>query len=265
MEEIIKATAWEMVPPAAYGTFHLSFLFVGLAVSIGLAYLLRKTNDSQNKRVLLFCGIFLAVCEVYKHLFYYYVVGQGTYPWWIFPFQLCSVPMYICLIAPFLKKGKLQTALYNFMISYNFLGGFIAFLEPSGLVHGYWTLTLHAFIWHMLLVFIGLYLMMSGRAGKRISDFKPVVLTYVVMCAAAFCINLALWRVAKGDINMFYVGPAISPIVVFKDIAAKYGWYVNTPIYMALMTLGAFGFYAPFCALRKRMDRKKKKKVPMSV
>ena len=44
---------------------------------------------------------------------------------------------------------------------------------------------------------------------------------------------------------------------VFKDIAEKYGWYVNTPIYMALMTLGAFIFYAPFCALRRHMDKKR--------
>ena len=257
MEELIKATAWRMTPPSAYGSFHLSFFLIGLLVSLGLAILLRRTTDRQNKVVLLVCGLFLVLSEIYKHLFYYYVVGEGSYPWWIFPFQLCSVPMYICLIAPFLKKGGVQQALYNFMISYNFLGGFVAFLEPSGLVHGYWTLTLHAFTWHMLLVFIGLYLVMSGRAGRRISDFKPVVLSFVVMCAIAFCINLILWQVAKGDINMFYVGPATSPIVVFKDIAEKYGWYVNTPIYMALMTLGAFIFYAPFCALRRHMDKKR--------
>ena len=123
MEELIKATAWRMTPPSAYGSFHLSFFLIGLLVSLGLAILLRRTTDRQNKVVLLVCGLFLVLSEIYKHLFYYYVVGEGSYPWWIFPFQLCSVPMYICLIAPFLKKGGVQQALYNFMISYNFLGG----------------------------------------------------------------------------------------------------------------------------------------------
>jgi len=265
MVEFIQWTAWPMVKPASYGPFHLIFLFVGLAVSFLLAFLLRKTNETQNKIVLGIVGVFLLVTEVYKHLFYTFVIGEGSYQWWIFPFQLCSIPMYFCLIAPFLKKGKIQKGMYNFMLAFNLMSGFISFLEPSGLVHEYWTLTLHAFTWHMLLVFVGLYIGFSGRAGLELKDYKYAIITFVILCCVAFSINLILWNMPAandnptGHMNMFYVGPADSPIVVFKDICKSVGWYVNTPIYICCLCVAAFIFYLPFALWNKRKLKKKEK------
>ena len=166
--------------------------------------------------------------------------------WWAFPFQLCDIPMYMCIIAPLLPKGKVQSAMYNFMLAFNLMGGFVSFIEPSGLSHEYWTLTIHAFVWHMSLVFIGLYLGFSRRAGLKLSDYKGAALIFVILSVAAFCLNCALWNVSDGTINMFYVGPRVSSIIVFKQIATEFGWYVNTPIYMLCLCLAAFLFFLPF-------------------
>jgi len=261
MSDFFKWTAWPMVKPTSYGPFHLTFFFVGLAVSILLAYKLRNTNEKQNKVVLLSVGGFLLLSEIYKHLFYYFVIGEGNYQWWIFPFQLCSIPMYFCLIIPFLKDGIIKKGMYNFMLAFNLMGGFVSFIEPSGLVHEYWTLTLHAFIWHMLLVFVGLYIGFSKRAGSKLKDYKYAIVTFTILCAIAFSINLILWNKPaaidnpSGHINMFYIGPEISPIIVFKDIAKNAGWYVNTPIYIACLCLGAFLFYLPFCLWNKKHNK----------
>ena len=192
------------------------------------------------------CGIFLLLSEIYKQLFYYYFIGQRSYQWWIFPFQLCSVPMYLCIIAPLLKPGKIQQGMYNFMMIYNLLGGFMAFVEPSGITHAYWTLTLHAFIWHMMLVFIGLYLAFSDRAGKTMKDYRAASVTFLCLSGIAFCINLIFWKAAEGDINMFFVGPRISPLIVFEWIAETFGWYVSTALYLPVVCLGAFLFFLPF-------------------
>ena len=246
LERMICATAWTMTPPAAYGPFHLIFTIVGFAVSFFLARRLRNLGDKGNRIVLLTCGLFLLVSEVYKQLFYYYFIGGRSYQWWIFPFQLCSVPMYLCIIAPLLKPGKLQKGMYNFMMIYNLLGGFMAFVEPSGIVHEYWTLTLHAFIWHMMLVFIGLYLSLSNRAGKTMADYKAASVTFVALCAIAFCINLLCWKPANGEINMFFVGPAKSSLIVFSWIAENLGWYVSTALYIPVVCLGAFLIFLPF-------------------
>ncbi len=250
-----------MVKPASYGPFHLTFFFVGLALSVLFAFLLRKATDRQNKIILGSVGGFLLLTEIYKQLFYFYVIGNGHYQWWIFPFQLCSVPMYFCLIAPFLKSGRLQKCMYNFMLAFNLMGGFIAFLEPSGLVHEYWTLTLHAFIWHMTLVFVGLYIGFSGRAGLKIRDYRYAVISFAALCGIAFAINLIFWNMPAatndphGHINMFYVGPANSPLIVFKNICKTAGWYVNAPIYIACLCAAAFIFFLPFALWHRSKNK----------
>lgn len=46
---------------------------------------------------------------------------------------------------------------------------------------------------------------------------------FLILCGMAFCINLALFRASNGEINMFFVGPANTTLIVFKDIAARFG------------------------------------------
>lgn len=246
LSEFIQATAWEMTPPEAYGPFHLTFTFVGIALCAFAAWKLRKLGDKGNRIMLMSLGFFLIVCEVYRQLFYYYHIGQGTYPWWIFPFQMCDVPMYLCILAPLLKPGKVRQSMYNFMMSYNLLGGFMAFIEPSGIVHGYWTLTLHAFTWHMLLVFIGLYLAFSDRGKKTMADYRSASVTFIILCVLAFLINLLLRDVSGGAVNMFFVGPSNSSLVVFQQISEYCGWYVSTLLYIPTVALGAFLVFLPF-------------------
>ncbi len=260
VKEFFEMTAWGMEKPPAYGPFHLIFFFAGLAVSVLLAYLLRNKSEKVFRGVLIGCGVFLMITEVYKQLFYYYVVnyvqhGVCGYQWWIFPFQLCSVPMYLCIIAPLLPKGKVQNAMYNFMLAFNLMGGFISFIEPSGLVHEYWTLTIHAFVWHMSLVFIGLYIGFSRHGGLKKSDFKGAAVTFTVCCVIAFILNCALWKVTGGSMNNFYIGPANSPIIVFKSFCEWFGWYINTPIYIFCLCVAAFIFFLPFCIYNKKHPR----------
>ncbi len=252
LKAFIEATAWAMEKPVAYGPFHLTWSIIGLLLCVLLARKLRRLGDKGNRILLVSIGVLLVICEVYKQLFYYYHIGDGSYQWWIFPFQMCSVPMYLCIIAPLLKKGKIQSGMYHFMMIYNLLGGVMALIEPSGLVHEYWTLTLHAFLWHTLLIFVGLYLGFSRRTDAQMSDFKHATFTLLGLCTMAFCINLLFWDVSGGSINMFFVGPANSSLVIFKDIAASHGWYVSTLLYIPTVILGGFLIFLPFHRAKKK-------------
>ncbi len=252
LENLIRMTAWEMETPKPYGPFHLIWSVVGIALCILLAWRFRRLGAKGNRILLWVTGGLLVLCEVYKQLFYYYHVGNGSYQWWIFPFQMCSVPMYLCIIAPFLKPGRVQSGMYHFMMIYNLMGGIIALIEPSGLVHKYWTLTLHAFLWHTALIFLGLYLGFSGHTTARKSDFKHATFTLLGLCVIAFCINLIFSDAANGDINMFFIGPRVSSLIIFKDIAERFGWYVSTLLYIPTMILGGFLIFYPFHKAKNR-------------
>ena len=252
MDKFMAATAWEMTPPPAYGAFHLSFTFIGVALCILISYKLRNLGERGHKTVMLCVGLFLVITEIYKQCFYYFFREDHEYNFSIFPFQLCSVPMYLCLIAVFLKPGKIRDGIYGFMTTYNLLGGIMAFIEPSGITHKYWTLTLHAYLWHMSLIFIGVYLIMSGHFAKTKKDYIYATVTFLVLCAVAFTINVSLWEVSAGKINMFFVGPRNSSLAVFKDIAKNFGWYVSTLIYIPTVALGAYLIFLPAHIYAKR-------------
>ena len=245
LDKLLEATAWKMTPPPAYGGFHLSFTFIGIAICVFLAYKLRNLSERGHKTVLGCVGAVLILTEIYKQLFYCFYMSNNSYVWWIFPFQLCSVPMYLCIIAIFLKTGPFRNGIYGFMTTYNLLGGLMAFIEPSGITHSYWTLTLHAYIWHMLLIFIGIYLIVSGHFAKTRKDYCHATLTFLALCAVAFSINLIFRDVSGGSINMFFVGPSNSSLAVFKDISKRFGWYVSTALYIPTVMLGAFLVFLP--------------------
>lgn len=240
MEGFFFWTAWEMEKPAGYDLFHILMTLGLLAVTILGAWLLRNTNEKQNRIVLGSVGGFLLLTEVYKIAFHMTVNPYNWGFWGAFPFQLCSVPMYLSLFCAFCTNKKLNSWLYEFMFAINMFGGIMAFLEPSGIQHGYVTLTIHAYVWHMLLIFVGLYLYFSKRACVDSRSYKKSAITYLLACALAQTFNLIF-----GDkINCFYISPYVqSPLAVFKDIYAACGWFVNMFLLILALLLASAAVY----------------------
>ena len=262
LKEILSATAWEMEVPPAYGAFHIGFVLIGFFVCFSLAYLLRNLTERGNKILFLCVGLFLLVTEVYKQLMYKLVIDpDALYHWGAFPFHLCSIPLYLCLIIPFLKNGVLKRTVYVFLMSYNLLGGFISFFEPSGLLHRHVTMTAHSLIWHMLLVFVGAYVAFSKRGGVEKNSFKRATVMWLVLCVTAFAINCIHWNVSEGNINNFFVGPRNSSLVVFKQISEHFGWYVSTLIYIPAVILGAGLIFLLIKHITKKTAAKPKEEI----
>ncbi|MBE6541466.1 MAG: hypothetical protein E7672_03360 [Ruminococcaceae bacterium] len=240
MDSFFESIAFPMEPIPSYGVFHISYTLIGFTLCAFAAWKLRKVSDKTANRILFSLGMILGLSEIFKQFFYFFVIENNSYSWNDFPFQLCSIPMYMCLIVPWLKPGKLQRGMYSFMVLYNLLGGAISFAEPSGLLLDHVFLTVHALIWHMLLVFIGLFVCFSKRGGNKRSDYVYATLTFVALCGVAFILNCFVQYGLKEKMNMFFVGPGKSPIVVFAQFSEWFGWYVNTPIYIFAVSLGAY-------------------------
>ena len=253
LDSFFHGMAWPMKPFPSYGAFHILYTLIGFALCGFFAWKLRKVSDKTAGWILFSLGLLLSISEVFKQLFYYFVIMDGRYAWGEFPFQLCSIPMYLCLIAPWLKPGKLQRGMYSFLVLYNLLGGAISFAEPSGLLLDHWFLTIHACVWHMLLVFIGLFICFSKRGGNRKGDYRGATFTFIALCGIAFGLNCFVQLGLGESMNMFFVGPGNSPLVVFKQFSEWFGWYVNTPIYMFAVGLGAYLIYL----LTDRLQNKK--------
>lgn len=210
--------------------------------------LFQKNKESPTALAVFFCGFFLAATECWKQLFLYYVVNEQTCNWWYFPFQLCSLPMYFCLILPLVPSKKGQTIICTFMQDFNLLGGVMALAEPSGLFHPYWFLTLHGLIWHLVLIFIGLVIAFSHLSDTSLRGFARTLPLFFTCCIIASFINRTAMPLGQAD--MFYISPYYpSTQIVFHEIALKLGITAGNAVYLFAICLGSFLFHGVFCKL----------------
>ena len=94
--------------------------------------------------------------EIWKQFALTFTLGGGSYNWWYFPFQLCSIPMYILLAYPWVRRESARRMLLSFLMSFCLLGGIAVFADTSGLLYPLTALTVHSWIWHFLLILIGI-------------------------------------------------------------------------------------------------------------
>ena len=119
--DLFRALDAPMTPPPAYGTVHILLIVVGLTLCISLAWLCRKFDEKKNKILLLtFSGVLIA-SEIFKQLFLYFVLCNNSICWGEFPFQMCSLPMYLCPIAVLSKNKRVQNVCYGYMMCFNLL------------------------------------------------------------------------------------------------------------------------------------------------
>lgn len=243
LQRFFQASAWPMQTPAPYSPFHLTLTALGVLIAVQAARKLAATRATiKSGRVLFLCGLILAASELYKQGFLYYNVNGGYYDWWYFPFQLCSVPMYLCLAVPFLRGEQHRRAkrtVFTFIQDFALLGGAMALAEPSGLMHPYIALTLHGLCWHFILIFLGLYCALSGEASQEPAAFLPVLPLFIACCVIATLINVAAHPF--GDADMFYISPYYpNSQIVFHHIALQIGVTAGNLIYLTGVVLGGF-------------------------
>lgn len=205
--------------------------------------------EQSVDRTLFLFGLILACGEFYKQLFLYCRINHGTYDWWFFPFQLCSLPMYLCLLMPFLHKGRLKTAIGTFMQDFNLMGGIAALAVPEGFSHIHWSLTLHGYIWHILLIVIGLYIWACGRTDVSKNGFLHTIPVFAVCCCIATFINI---MAPEHQADMFYISPYYpSTQLIFHDLALRFGIHTANLLYLGTVCMGGGILHILFRAGKK--------------
>lgn len=194
------------------------------------------------------CGLLMAGSEVWKQLYLTLRINHGVYEWWYFPFQLCSIAMYVLLALPWVKRERVRLGLLSFLMSYSLLGGIAVFADTSGLQYPVLVLTAHSYLWHILLIIIGFtagigYVLESKAQTFRFRAFWGSTLLYLFCCITAVAINLIFD--SYGSINMFYINPNYEmQQVVFSSIARFLG---NTPailLYILATITGSAIFFS---------------------
>ena len=195
-------------------------------------------------------GVFLLVTEVGKQLMLTFAINGGKYCWWYFPWQLCSIPMYVCLIAA--AAGRLDVCL-SYLATFGLMGGVAAFFDTGGFVLDHPLLTVHSYVWHFVIVGVGLYAAVKRKSFR----FLPPLLVYLGSAAIAEIINVAAFDAGCRPINMFYISPRyLFPLMVLKELVPVIGNAATIAVYILVCIAAAFLLNALEKAIRKKAERK---------
>ena len=228
------------VGPGMFSWFHILWLVLMVLFCVAMCRLFARKHDARTDRIVVgTLAVTLLLGEIFKQLFLFYVIADHSIAWGEFPFQMCSMPMYLCPIAVFCGNERVKRAAYGFMMCFNLLGGFAGVFEPSGVFLEQVPLTVHAIAWHYSLVFLAFYIIFSHRAGHTKEDYFDIVKLFVLLCFIAFVINTLIGITVGEEANMFFVGPNPTTIIVFNSIAAKFGWTASTAIYVPVTAIAA--------------------------
>ena len=234
-----------MDAPELFGSFHICASLILITAAALSAKRASCLPYEKRLKLLSVIGCFLIISEAVKQCYVYYYVCSGIYNYWYIPFQLCSVPMYLCPALPFLK-GRIRDACLTFMLGYTFISAAATFIYPQDILRPQLFLTLHGFVWHAALLFISLLIGFSGMADLSTSGFARSVCLFAILCCIAIIINASTETISAsadhphGYANMFYLSPYHSSFQpVISSLEASAGIPAAKLLYAAAITAAA--------------------------
>lgn len=203
------------IGPGMFSWFHILWLGIMIAGSIIISATVgKKHNPKYDWIVIAVFSVILIGCEVFKQLFWFEYYGY--YRFEIFPYQFCSVPIYVAIAATLFPSGKARELCYKFLAFYGIIGGLAVMMIPTAVLYTYFIpMSIHSMLWHSVLVIMGVYLIVSRGYGKNIKEiFAPCVL-FLCFIAIAVIGNILVYKLhlstpacQPGDnLSMFYISP----------------------------------------------------------
>lgn len=267
--KVLEIFDTQMQEPASYGLFHIVWIVLSIAAGIALCVWL-KDGEKYARRVMLTTAIIVLVLEVYKMINFGFEYENGisySFPWGSFPFQFCSTPMYVGLLAGLTRRGRLHDAFCAYLATFAVFAGLCVMVYPNDVFIETAGINIQTMICHGSMLTIGIYLFGSGYVK---AEHKTILKAIPVFCGAvAIAVGLNEWAYRSGlleteSFNMFYFSPHQDPhLPVYSDVQNALG--VANPlsfiVYVAAFTLAAYIMLLIAMGIRSLLASKKKEKV----
>ena len=203
------------VGPGAFSWFHLLWIGIMIIACIAIGSTVARKHSAKADRIVISVfSVILIACEVFKQVFWFEFYDY--YRFEIFPFQFCSVPIYVAIFASAIPWDKVREVCYRFLSFYGIIGGLAVMLVPNAVLYTYFVpMSLHAMLWHTVLVVMGVYLIVSRGYGKTIRELRTPFLVYLGFIALALIGNVLVYKLHLGtdacqsgdNLSMFYLSP----------------------------------------------------------
>lgn len=246
--DLLRVLDADMETPTLYGWFHILWLALTVGGIWCLCHFFKQGTEKQVRGTLLTIALTVIVLEIYKQINYTFCVENGTivtdYQWYAFPFQFCSIPMYVGLLAALLKPCKVRDALDAFLASYSIFAGVCVMLYPGDVFVRTIGIDIQTMICHSSMIVQGVYLLYV----KAVRVEHKTILKAVPVFSIAVCIAVVLNEIAfysgllENEVfNMFFVSRHCDPSLPVYSLVQQvvpYPW--SLIIYIVMFSLAAY-------------------------
>lgn len=215
---ILELLNAKMDTPQMYGCFHLFFFAVSVIAGIMLCRRRPKPDEAFIRKLLLLVSVVVIVLEVYKQInFSFHYDGKTItfdYQWYAFPFQFCSTPMYVGLLAAVVRNKKLHEYLCAYPATYGFFAGLCVMFYPSTVFIETIGINIQTMICHGSMVTIGIYLLFSGYVHPSVHTIRKALPVFAALVSMAMAMNELAFRAGLLEtetFNMFFISPYCAP------------------------------------------------------
>ena len=266
--EIFSILSTQIETPTPYGRFHIASWIISILVGILLCIIYKSPNEKTVRKILLAMGIICVVLEIYKQTVFSLSYTDGVftfdYQWYAFPFQFCSMPMYVQLLAGLIKKRRVHDALTAFLVTYAVFAGLCVMIYPNDVFISTLGVDIQTMVCHGSMLTIGIFLIGSGYVKPELKTILKAI--PVFSCAVLLAVIMNELTVASGIIgeetfNMFFVSRHFEPsLPVYSSVQAvvPYPWCLI--IYILGFSIAAFVILLITMAIKKLVCGMKKKK-----
>ncbi|MBQ7357356.1 MAG: YwaF family protein [Clostridia bacterium] len=208
--KVLEIMDADMTTPTMYGWFHILFFALSIAVAILLCFLYKKGYITNVRRVVLVVAITVIVIEIYKQINYSFSYSDGIafdYQWYIFPWQFCSTPMYIGLLAG-LTKGKFHDYMCCFLSTFAVFAGAAVMFYPGDVFIGTIGINIQTMICHGSMITVGIFLFYTNHVKaewKTLFKAIPVFAGCVTVAVILNEVGHAVGLTEDHFFNMFYI------------------------------------------------------------
>lgn len=234
------------VGPGAYSTFHIIWLGIMVVACIACSLTVARRHSAKADRIMIsIFSVILIGCELFKQLFWWEYYDY--YRFEIFPFQFCSVPIYVAILASIIPWDKVREICYRFLAFYGIIGGLAVMIVPNAVLYTYFVpMSLHAMLWHAVLVVMGVYLIVSRGYGRSIREMLTPTAIFLCFVALAIVGNVLVYHLylntpacQPGDrLSMFYISPYfITELPVLSAVQE-----ISYPLFLLCYLLFFIGF-----------------------
>lgn len=227
-EDLLRLFDAKMTQPQPYGWFHLLWFAASILIGIVLCITHKKGNDERVRRTVLITAIIVTVLEIYKQINYSFSYENGiefSYQWYIFPWQFCSTPLYVGLIAGFTKKGLVHKATNAYLATYAMFAGLCVMFLPTTVFTHTIGVNIQTMVCHGSMITVAIYLLGSGYVKADKKTFLRAASVFAIAVGIAVVLNEIGYQTGltkEHFFNMFYISPYCDPHLPVYSIVQQY-------------------------------------------